>query len=140
MQNLHEAKNMALMAEFILQDRGRYESSRRNYGGVNSRAPIDKGVTVREVQPCNDRFKEDKAAGKQKVVDTKEALKAANPYARPTPGKCFKCNQPGHRSSDYPRRKAVHLVERDKENENEVCCEPDGYGEEEEDYEDDVEG
>ena len=47
MQNLHEAKNMALKAEFILQDRGRYESSWRNFGGENSKALMDKGVTVR---------------------------------------------------------------------------------------------
>ena len=46
MRNLHEAKNMALKAEFMLQDRGRYEPSRRNFGGENSRAPVDKGVTV----------------------------------------------------------------------------------------------
>ena len=47
-RNLHEAKNMILRAEFMLQDRGRYESSRRNYGGKNPRVPIDKGMTVKE--------------------------------------------------------------------------------------------
>ena len=74
------------------------------------------------------------------MVDTKEAPKATNPYARPTPGKRFKCNQPGHRSSGCPFRRAIHLVEKGDEDENEVCCEPDGYGEEKEDYEDDDEG
>ena len=33
LQNLYEAKNMALKVEFMLQERGRYDSSRRNYGG-----------------------------------------------------------------------------------------------------------
>ena len=46
MRNLHEAKNMALKAEFMLQDRGWYEPLRRNYSSENFRAPIEKGVTV----------------------------------------------------------------------------------------------
>ena len=33
----------------------------------------------------------------------------------------------------------MHLAEKDDKDENEVCCEPDGYGKEEEDYEDDDE-
>ena len=68
------------------------------------------------------------------MVDNKETPKTTNPYARPTPVKCFKCNLPGHRSSDCPLRKAVHLVERKEE---EVICGPDGDGDggEEEDYE-----
>ena len=107
---------------------------------MNSKAPVDKGVAVRELQPRNDRFKEDKVVGKQNVVDTKEAPKADNPYTRPTPGKYFKCNQSGHRSSDCLPRKAVHLVERDDKDENQVFCEPGGYGEEEENYEDNDEG
>ena len=70
-------------------------------------------MIVREVQPDSDRFRKENAAVKQKVVETKEAPKAANPYARPAPAKCFKCNQPGHRSSDCLLMKAVHLAERE---------------------------
>ena len=44
-------------------------------------------------------------------METKETPKTTNPYTRPAPIKYFKCNQPGHRSSDYPLRKIVHLVE-----------------------------
>ena len=112
MQNLHEAKNMALKAEFMLQDRRKYEPPRRNFGSDNTRAPVDKGSTVREVQPQYDRFREEKAARKQKVIEAKKALKAAKPYAWPAPVKCFKYNQPSHRSSDCPLRKVVHLAER----------------------------
>ena len=78
MRNLLEAKNMALKDEFIMQDRGRYESSRRSFGGDNSRASVENEVIVQEMQPRNERFQEDKAAGKQKVVETKEGPKAAN--------------------------------------------------------------
>ena len=46
MQNLHEAKNMALKTEFMMQDRGRYEPVRRNFDGENSRAPGDNEVIV----------------------------------------------------------------------------------------------
>ncbi|XP_052198314.1 protein FAR1-RELATED SEQUENCE 5-like [Diospyros lotus] len=63
----------------------------------------------------------------------KDEQKTLNPYAKPILGKCFKCNQPGHRSSDCPRRKAVNIVEREKE-EEEFCYGPDG---EDEQYEED---
>lgn len=34
-----------------------------------------------------------------------------NLYARPGPDKCFKCNQPGHRSHQCPLRQMVNLIE-----------------------------
>ena len=138
MKNLHEAKNMVLKAEFMKQDRRRYELVRRNFSGKNSRAPDDTEVIIPEVQPLKDWYKEKKAARKQKVVDTKETPKPTNPYTQQTSITCFKCNQPGHRSNDYPLRKAVHLVEREEEKEDEVYCEPNGYREE--DCRDDDEG
>ena len=64
MRNLHKAKNITLRAEFMLKDGGRYESSRRNYGSDNSRAPVDNEVVVHEIQPYNDRLNKDKAAKK----------------------------------------------------------------------------
>ena len=70
-------------------------------------------------------------------METNEAPKAANTYARPAPIKCFKCNQSGHWSSDCLLTKAVHLVKRGEEEENKIYCEPDGDEEEEEDDEDD---
>ena len=35
MQNLHEAKNMALKAGFMLHERRSYGSFKKNYGGEN---------------------------------------------------------------------------------------------------------
>ena len=80
MRNLHEAKNMNLRAEFVIQDRRRFEFPRRNYGIDNSWAPIDDGLTVQELQPLKDRYREGKTTGKQKVVDNKETPKTTNPY------------------------------------------------------------
>ncbi|XP_059429202.1 uncharacterized protein LOC132163019 [Corylus avellana] len=40
---------------------------------------------------------------------------ANNPYARPNLDKCFKCNQPGHRSHQCPRRQMVNLIEPEPE-------------------------
>ena len=64
MSNLYEAKNMALKAEFIMHDRGRYEPVRRTFSGENSRALDDTEVIVPEVQPLKDLHREEKAAKK----------------------------------------------------------------------------
>ena len=48
MRDLHEAKNMALKAEFMMQDRRRIESPRKHYGSDISEAPIDDGLTAQE--------------------------------------------------------------------------------------------
>ena len=64
MRNLHEAKNMALKAEFMLQDKDRYKHPTRNYSGENSRALVENGVTIQELQPRYDRFREEKVASK----------------------------------------------------------------------------
>jgi hypothetical protein len=40
---------------------------------------------------------------------------ANNPYTRPDLDKCFKCNQPGHRSHQCPRRQMVNLIEPEPE-------------------------
>lgn len=35
-----------------------------------------------------------------------------NPYSRPTSGKCFKRNQSGHRSNEYPLRRSINIMDR----------------------------
>ena len=71
------------------------------------------------------------------MVETKDAPKANNPYARLAPTKCFKCNQFSHHFNDCPLKKVVHLAEREEEKENVVCCEPHGDGKDEDCNDDD---
>ena len=68
------------------------------------------------------------------MTGAKEAPKPANSYARPASIKYFKCNQMGHRSSDRSLRKVVHLAEREEGDDNEVCCEHNGYRDDDEFY------
>ncbi|PKI72271.1 hypothetical protein CRG98_007345 [Punica granatum] len=65
----------------------------------------------------------------QKVGDRDSSFEETNSLAKQFIAKCFKCNQPGHRSSDYPQRKAIALVEHEEDVED-VFCDP----EEEEEY------
>ncbi|KAJ9554084.1 hypothetical protein OSB04_018129 [Centaurea solstitialis] len=43
--------------------------------------------------------------------------KPANPYAKPTGSKCFRCGEPGHRSNECNQRRTTTLVEKDQNEE-----------------------
>ncbi|PKI65988.1 hypothetical protein CRG98_013573 [Punica granatum] len=125
-RTLFEVRNIALKAEMMLQGKNKPEYPRRNYIKKGSCVPNDNSKFANDALSHNDKNNEDK---KLKAVDLKEQVKTTNPHAKPTSGKCFKCNQPGHQSSDYPRRKAINIVEREKEDE-EIYCGPNGDEEE----------
>ena len=44
------------------------------------------------------------------VGSAAQPIANANPYARPTGNKCYRCGEPRHRSSTCPKRAAVDLV------------------------------
>ncbi|XP_031405672.1 uncharacterized protein LOC116214403 [Punica granatum] len=74
----------------------------------------------------------DKSVSKKLVTET-EVSRNQNSLAKQFRAKCFKCNQPGHRLSDCPRRKAIALVEHEEDVED-VFCDPEEKEEEEEEY------
>ena len=48
--------------------------------------------------------------------------KNSDPYARPFGVKCYRCGEVGHRSNEYPKRKAMNVVEKDDDVvDDEVC-------------------
>ena len=115
--SLSEARNLAFKVEINLLAKSRSEAPRRNMGASNYQTTWEKPkATVETFAARSSKIDEDKTAGKQKEKEAagKEVQKNPNPYARPFPAKCFKCNQPGHRSSDCPLRKGIHMVECDR--------------------------
>lgn len=111
---------MALKAELMQQERSWW--NREDYKAVES---------IGEFKNRSD--KNNNKYGRNKMTETvgkdKDVRITENPYAKSTMGKCFKCNQPGHKSNKCPLRKTVNIVEKNEE----IICEPDG--DEEEEYE-----
>lgn len=68
----------------------------------------------REIPTQQNKFREEKAAERQKATNVLEASKSANPYAKAVGLKYFRCNQPGHQPHEYSRRKTLLLAEREK--------------------------
>ncbi|XP_048134036.1 uncharacterized protein LOC115730707 [Rhodamnia argentea] len=52
---------------------------------------------------------------KEPVAASNRAPNVQNPYAKPQPIGCYKCNELGHRSSDCPRRRMANIVEHEEE-------------------------
>ena len=52
--------------------------------------------------------------------------KAANPYAKPTGFKCYRCGQPVHRSNECPARRTIGLVANEEEEADDAYDDYDG--------------
>lgn len=76
------------------------------------------------------KFSNDRDSGKR-LQNWAHKQTKANPYARPTTGKCYGCPQTGHNSSDCPQRKEINIIEwgehiKDCEEGDEFLCRPGG--------------
>ena len=97
LRSMCEAKNMALRAELMLNDRNtRFDGGARRYGIKRaerigtSRATDDKEKVVVEKPGSSGEKKNDRAMEKR-PMESKEGHKQPNPYARPILGKCYRC-------------------------------------------------
>ncbi|XP_020683016.1 uncharacterized protein LOC110100003 [Dendrobium catenatum] len=110
--SLPQAVNLAMKIEVQQNRKPKVPYSRRHWQEQNStptKHPYQSGSkTAPNSLPAAESAGvnvEDKALQKQKGANT------SNPYARPSPLKCFRCFQPGHKSNECPQRKQVQLAE-----------------------------
>ncbi|XP_010278719.1 PREDICTED: uncharacterized protein LOC104612828 [Nelumbo nucifera] len=106
--SVQETRNLALKAELMFQEKTRGDNYHR-YSGSDRPTTVDKNKSAPGVQPSHPTS----------TTNAGKAITGGN-------------TRVGHRSSDYPRRKAVNMVEREEEEdvEEEVYCGPDGEDEE----------
>ncbi|XP_056176570.1 uncharacterized protein LOC130140664 [Syzygium oleosum] len=117
--SVEDAQEMAKKVKLQLE-RNNYSSRTGNYA---PRGQFGRGKSQEGAESSNQQFNNTNRNSGSNVEALKPyespASKARdvvpNPYAKPYPGKCFKCNEPGHRSSDCPRRKMANLVEPEDE-------------------------
>ncbi|PKU77966.1 uncharacterized protein LOC114579829 [Dendrobium catenatum] len=110
--SLPQAVNLAMKIEVQQNRKPKVPYSRRHWQEQQStptKHPYQSGPrtiphSLPDAEPAGVNV-EDKALHKQKGANT------SNPYARPSPLKCFRCFQPGHKSNECPQRKQVQLAE-----------------------------
>ena len=117
--NAQEARNLAMKAELLILEQTRSTNYRR-YGGVDNKAPSDKGKTALVVSEIMETA--NVGVGKGKIVAMEGGkgnnvmpAKNNNAYARPFYVKCNRCGEVGHRSNECPKWKVMNVVEKDSD-------------------------
>ncbi|CAK7349544.1 unnamed protein product [Dovyalis caffra] len=98
-RTLSEARNMATKGRTNVARKRKADYSRRSYGGDNYKTSNDKNKVVRFLQHTMKGLWKRKPR-ENEGHEVKDGRRAMNPYTKLIVGKCFKCNQFGHRSSD----------------------------------------
>ena len=95
--SVQEAKNLAMKAKLLIMEQTRGTNYRR-YGGVDNKAPSDKGKTPLAVFETVETDNVGVEKGKSVVVEggkgnTFVLAKNSNPYAKPFGFKCYSCGE-----------------------------------------------
>ncbi|XP_031405667.1 uncharacterized protein LOC116214398 [Punica granatum] len=115
------ARSLALKAKLLLQERR--STFRKNFAN-STQSQDDKGRTFflgstsKSEQGIKDKVAERRAA------PVSDSVRNSNSSKQQSDLKCYKCNQPRHRSSDCPCRKTLAVVEAEDDVED-VLCSPD---------------
>ncbi|KAF2315630.1 hypothetical protein GH714_040144 [Hevea brasiliensis] len=134
LQTLFEAKNMALKVEMMKYERVLHDSYPR-YDEDNERAVVgkeeEKGSHGALIVAKGKKTSNENPTGCVNKASSSNLPKGKNPYVKPTPNKCYRCNEEGHRSHECPRRKTVNFIKKQRE----FCCEPEEGEDEDDDFE-----
>ncbi|GAV84792.1 zf-CCHC domain-containing protein, partial [Cephalotus follicularis] len=112
--NVDEAHNMALKAELHMKkhDYPRRNTLESSYSAAyNGKAPETSGQ-FQEKSPGSGSNTRQAAAT---ITTGKDTPRKTNPYVKPIRDKCYRCGKPGHRSNNCPERKAVNLVDQERD-------------------------
>ena len=128
--SVQEVRNLAMKAELLILEQTRSTNYRR-YGGVDNKAPSDKGEIPLTVSDTVETANVGVGKGRSVAMEggkgnTFVPAKNNNPYARPFAVKYYKCGEVGHRSNECLKRKTVNVVEKDDDVVENEACEPDG--------------
>jgi len=93
---LTEVVALAIKVETQL-DRSKTAVGARSFGD-NNRAAVNKGKAPM-AQPSFSNAGSNSGTPAKPVPITPPEIAPRNPYARPRPDKCYRCEQPGHRSN-----------------------------------------
>ena len=124
--NVQKARNLAMKVKLLILEQT-HGTNYRRYGGVDNKAPSEKGKTPLAMSKTVETVNVGVGKGKNVAVEggkgnTSVPAKNSNPYAKPVGVKCYRCGKVGHHSNECPKRKAVNVVEKDDDVvENEVC-------------------
>ena len=108
--SVQEAKNLALKAELMYQEKTRTENYMRYGGGDNKQVTTERGKQPQSAQPTNQPSTNNNGSikapteGNNRGTNAYPPKRNNNPYEKPSPSKCFRCNELEHRSNECPQR------------------------------------
>ena len=113
LQTLYTLKKVVTLSKKIEYQHLRAGSNFSNRNSKPSSSTANKGKQPMFTPRSQPVARENSGVNQPTVAVTGSATQPianANPYARPIGNKCYKCREPGHRSSTCPKRVAVNLV------------------------------